>query len=533
MKKKLYLAFPSIKLASPLENGPIIQKLLDQGQDGQLIIFPALSLTGDGLGDLNMQPSILAASLEALNNLSTKVPALIGLPIEIDDRLFSVMAYLEGDRVLGYYPIKSKEAIFCDPQLFPSDKVTDIELFDLSIYLDDEFNTPYQSYEFPTSPSLYLGCPESYSISGGIHSSEYYFSGNVKESARWNQGLVGLEVKLNKGLLKIHSYKEVISTIEGPYPFLRKSRDYQALLDFQARAYGNKLVRTGLAHSVIGISGGLDSTWALIALKRAHELMDLPLENIHCIVMPGFGSSQDTMDSATNFLKYLGFKGEVISIDTAVLQHFRDLNHDPKVMNLVYENSQARERTQILMDLANKYNGLVVGTGDMSEIALGWSTYNGDQMSMYGINASIPKTLIKDLIFWYASNSEEDLKKSLLHILGRPISPELLPPDEKGAIIQKTEEQVGKYEIVDLILYHFLMKKDLGEIYKNLESFYPQLSPKEIKDNLARFFSRFISQQFKRTASPHGVKLTSPSILDFEMAADLTSSYFLKEIEKL
>lgn len=533
MKRKINLAFPNIKLGQVQDNKKIIQNLIDQGQEAKLIVFPPLSLTGDGLGSLFSYPPLLEENLKEIKNLESQVPLLIGLALAADEKVFSVMAYMDQGKIQGYFPLKSKEEVFADPLLFPQELLADIELFDLDLYMDDNFRIPNEEINLPASGSLYISSPQSYSISGGIQTGSYLYKGEEKLSGDFKEGLVQLELELDRGELKIRSFEKNEDYIDSPLPFLRKDRDYERVLDYQARAYGSKLIRTGLSHSLIGVSGGLDSTWALIAAKRAHELMGLPQENIHCIVMPGFGSSEDTMDSALGLLEELDFEPEIISIDAAVMQHFKDLNHDPEVLDLVYENSQARERTQILMDLANKYHGLVIGTGDMSEIALGWSTYNGDQMSMYGINASLPKTLIKDLIYWYALKSHEGLKARLLHILGRPISPELLPPDKDGAIVQKTEEVVGRYEIIDLILYNFLKNKSIKEIDKKLEKHYPQLSKEERKDNLLNFFRRFVYQQFKRTASPDGVRLTDPSLLDFDMAGDLDPGYFIREIEKL
>lgn len=546
------LAFADIQLAAPDKNALAHQELIINALDKKaaLLLFPPLSLTGDGLGEFYRQPTILEGSKKALSSLTklASLPTFIGLPMQLEDRLFSVMALIDQGEIKGYIPLSSKDKAFSDPLLFPKNLYPDKELYKLSIYLDDSFSYPSKNKDVialfkeeskkTDAPLLYLSCPESYSISGGIHSSSYILWHKEETIATdlWSDELITLEVALEKGSLELFSYKPKKNNNQtfSSTPFLSPNfKGYQELLSHQAKAYGNKLLRTGSSHSIIGISGGLDSTWALIATLQAHRKMNLPLDHIHPIVLPGFGSSEDTMSSALDLLDALALKAEIISIDKAVLQHFEDLGHDPEEKNIVYENAQARERTQILMNLANKYHGLVVGTGDMSEIALGWSTYNGDQMSMYGINAGLPKTLIQDLILWYAKKEGGKLEKALRHILGRPISPELLPPDPKGEILQKTEDLIGKYEIIDFILYYSLQHYPIYQIEKLMAQAFGGVSKKERKEHLARFYKRFINQQFKRTASPHGIKLTHPSLVGFEMASDLNASDFIKEIENL
>lgn len=545
------LAFPEIHLAAPDRNAPLLQELIIQAQKkkADLLIFPPLSLTGDGLGEFYRHPTILEGSKKTLSSLSEHaiLPTFIGLALQIENRLFSVMALIQEKKIKGFIPIYSKECVFSDPLLFPKNLLPNKELYQLCLYLDDAFSTPDKKEEILGSlaeqskkenhPLLYMSCSESYSISGGIHSSSFFVfdKGEIVAWDKWSSKLVCLELPLEKGTLEVLSYESGKKNKSfSALPFLSQNFDlYEDLLDHQARAYGYKLKRTGSSHSILGVSGGLDSTWALIAALRAHEIMGFAKEHIHPIILPGFGSTEDTMLSAQDLLDALGLKAQIISIDKAVVQHFEDIGHDPDKKDIVYENAQARERTQILMNLANKYHGLVIGTGDMSEIALGWSTYNGDQMSMYGLNAGLPKTLIQDLILWYARKEGGKLEKALMHILGRPISPELLPPDNKGIVLQKTEELIGKYEITDFILYYSLQYYSLGQIDRLMAKAFRSLTKKERKEHLSRFYKRFINQQFKRTASPHGVKLTEPSLVGFEMASDLSAIDFLKEIENL
>lgn len=548
MKKqfRLGIAYPDITLAAPRENLSILEKILDEAenQDVDLLFFPPLTLTGDGLGEMNRHPDLLDGCKEAVETLTKRpFPYLLGLPIKEEERLFSVMAAIEQGKLLGYIPLTSKEKVFSDPLLFPKANLPYRDLFEISVLLDDGFSTPDQQQEIIQTCkdhqglTLYLSCPQSYTTSGGVHSARYLLleDGDVIAKGQWEEGLVLLDLPVKKGSLKVESYQKIIKERAfSPYPFLSSQPAvYEELLLHQAKAYAYRLKRTYSKHSIIGISGGLDSTWALVAAIHAHREAGLPLENIHAVVLPGFGSSEDTMRSALDLLEALKIKPQIISIEKAVMGHFGDIGHDPENRNVVYENAQARERTQILMNLANAYNGLVIGTGDMSEIALGWSTYNGDQMSMYGINAGIPKTLIQDLILWYARREGGELAKALLHILGRPISPELLPPDKEGEIVQKTEEIIGKYEVIDFILYYTLKFTPIKEIFLLMEKAFPSLSREDIKENLLRFYKRFVTQQFKRTASPHGVKLTEPSLVDFDMASDLNSLTFVKEIESL
>lgn len=547
--KKLCLAFPKIHLAAPIHNIPILMSLMEDAhqQHGDLLLFPPLSLTGDGLGELYHYPTLLEAAQRALEHfVHVPIPMLIGLPMKVENKLFSVMAFIQDGEIKGYIPLSSKDRLFSDPLLFPRELLADPHILHLSIYLDDHFSIPgkesairahlLKASSLKTQPLLYLSCPESFSISGGIHASRYsFFSKEKSIEGCWSPELVILELPLEEGETQISSFPALKMEKEfSPLPFLDPSKkSYEELLTHQSRAYAYKLQRSGSKHSLIGISGGLDSTWALIAAIHAHDWLGIPRDHIHPIVMPGFGSSEDTMYSSLQLLRAFDLKPEIISINRAVLQHFEDIGHDPQITDLVYENSQARERTQILMDLANKYHGLVIGTGDMSEIALGWSTYNGDQMSMYGLNAGMPKTLIQDLIDWYAHKENGPIKAALLHILARPISPELLPPDPQGKITQKTEDFLGRYEITDFILHSFLWRTSLFEIDRRLEKAFPSLSKADRKEHLLRFFSRFIQQQFKRTASPHGVRLSEPSLIGFDMASDLSPEDFIKEIQCL
>lgn len=539
--KKLAVIFPELIPGDLSSNLDSHLKYLEELEDSCLAIFPPLGLSGDGLGSLFKRPEILEAKSHLDKFINTKSYVLVGLPLKQGKRLFSVYALIKED-ILGYYPLKSRDSIFSDPELFDDGYLASLE-FPLKIIADDSFSYPGKEAAIEkamaknSGSSLYISASQDSTTSGGIHGSRYmlFSQGLCIKKGQWVQGLEEFKIEEDKVKLRLDSFIEPeLEASKSAYPFLaEEDRDkiYSDLLTHQAKAYATRLKRTGLSHSLLGISGGLDSSWALVATLKAHELLDLPKENIHCIVMPGFGSTDKTMKAALDLLDAFQLAYEIISIDSAVRGHFKDIGHEESVHNLVYENSQARERTQILMDLANKYEGLVVGTGDMSENAQGWSTYNGDQMSMYAVNAGLPKTLIQDLIAWYGEKKGGQIKDSLFHILKRPISPELLPAGKKGEILQKTEESLGSYKLIDFILYHFLIGLPLKDIKILLKEVFPVLSDRDIEKSLGDFVRRFISQQFKRTAAPDGIKLTQPSLLDFDMASDISYAYFLKEIK--
>lgn len=313
---------------------------------------------------------------------------------------------------------------------------------------------------------------------------------------------------------------------------------YEEILKLQAIGLSQRLNKIGVKNSHIGISGGLDSTWALIVVKTAYEMAGLPLDNIKGITMPGFGTTDDTKANAYELMEALGLKLREIDIQAVVLQHFEDIGHDPKDTQVVYENAQARERTQILMDLANKEQGIVIGTGDLSENALGWSTYNGDHMSMYSLNASLPKTLIRAILKWYADRCDDRLKQVLYAILQTPISPELLPPDASGEIAQKTEDIIGDYSLNDFFLYHVITNGyEPKKIILLAELAFGEVYPREeLIDSLKNFYRRFITNQFKRNTAPDAPQVTSIGLSargDFKLVSDATFTLWLAQLEKM
>ncbi len=304
-----------------------------------------------------------------------------------------------------------------------------------------------------------------------------------------------------------------------PHPFTPSGEALkercEEIFHIQVAGLAKRLVHAHAQTAVVGISGGLDSTLALLVTVMTFDALKMPRGQIIGITMPGFGTTDRTYTNACDLIRSLGVTLKEIPIKEACLQHFRDIDHDPSVHDVTYENSQARERTQLLMDVANQKNGLVIGTGDLSELALGWATYNGDHMSMYGVNGSIPKTLVKYLVEWVANHKVDDASRlTLLDIVDTPISPELIPADENGNIKQKTEDLVGPYELHDFFLYHFLrFGSHPSKIYflaqKAFAGIYDNAT---VKKWLYTFFRRFFQQQFKRSCLPDGPKVGSVSL---------------------
>ena len=329
----------------------------------------------------------------------------------------------------------------------------------------------------------------------------------------------------------------------NPHPFIpsdeEMSETCEEILNIQTARSAKRLMHTNCQHVVLGISGGLDSTLALLVCVRTFDKLGLDRKGIIGVTMPGFGTSDRTHDNAASLMQSLGISQMEISIAKAVTQHFEDIGHDASIHDATYENSQARERTQILMDLANKCNALVVGTGDLSELALGWATYNGDHMSMYGVNGGVPKTLIQYLVRYNALLPQfAAVHDTLIDIVDTPISPELTPADEQGNIQQKTEDLVGPYELHDFFLYYMLR---FGfrpvKIYMLAQrAFEGAYDNQTIKKWLTTFCRRFFSQQFKRSCLPDGPKVGSISLSprgDWRMPSDACSTLWIKECEEL
>ncbi len=356
----------------------------------------------------------------------------------------------------------------------------------------------------------------------------------------YNEGLHNYEIRTTEILKsdakdlnrKINKYAFVSSNK------LHLEEDCSEVFAIQSMGLAKRLKHTNCENVIIGISGGLDSTLALLVAINTFELLSLDISNIVAVNMPGFGSTGRTKSNALNLAELLGVTTKEISINQAVIQHFEDIDHNIDDFSIVYENAQARERTQILMDIANQINGIVLGTGDLSELALGWCTFNADQISMYNLNSGIPKTLIKPLIEWYSSSIEDDQIKSILKdVCNTPISPELLPL-ENGQVIQITEEKIGPYILHDFFLYYILRHSFSPKkvFYLSVNTFKSVYDEEEILKWLKIFIIRFFNNQFKRNLMPDGVKIGSVALSprgDWRMPSDASKELWIKEIEEI
>ncbi len=313
----------------------------------------------------------------------------------------------------------------------------------------------------------------------------------------------------------------------------------EEILNIQTMGLKKRLVHTNCKSAVLGLSGGLDSTLALLVTVRAYDCLSLPRTGIICVTMPCFGTTDRTYRNAVELAGRLGCTLREIPIASSVRQHFADIGHEEQIHDITYENSQARERTQILMDIANQANGMVIGTGDLSELALGWATYNGDHMSMYGVNVSVPKTLVRHLVRYYADTCKDaGLADVLSDVLDTPVSPELLPPEEDGTIAQKTEDLVGPYELHDFFLYHML-RFGVGpsKLFRIARiAFKGVYGDNVIYKWLKTFIRRFFAQQFKRSCLPDGPKVGSVAVSprgDLRMPSDASPALWIQELEQV
>ncbi|MCI8506651.1 MAG: NAD(+) synthase [Lachnospiraceae bacterium] len=424
------------------------------------------------------------------------------------------------------------------------------------------------------SQSARLICGYVYADAGeGESSTDLVFAGHnmiyengtlLKEAERFCGGLIFADLDLERlrnerrrlttfgpidstGYMKVYfSLDRIPLALErfiDPAPFVpgnkaERDKRCEEILSIQAMGLKKRLAHTGCKNAVVGISGGLDSTLALLVTARAFDLLKLGRECITAVTMPCFGTTDRTYTNACSLTKLLGAELWEVDIREAVTLHFRDIGHDPSDHSVTYENSQARERTQVLMDIANENGGLVIGTGDMSELALGWATYNGDHMAMYGVNASVPKTLVRHLVRYYAETcKEEKLAEILFDILDTPVSPELLPPTE-GKISQKTEDLVGPYELHDFFLYYILRFGYRPAKICRLarQAFAGVYDEDTILKWLETFYRRFFAQQFKRSCLPDGPKVGSVALSprgDLRMPSDACGRLWLEEVRKL
>ncbi len=606
---------PEIVLASPQKNAEIITEAIKKASKKgiSLLVFPKLCLAGSTLGSLYMQKALLNSSVNALFDIAEKtknlsIISVVGAPLMINSKIYSVGAVIYGGSILGLVPENDNQnSLFSSFYGFETISILGKQIpFGNMMFSAENLNGFTFGVSF--SSSLINGLFSNYGenitaclsainesvnktervktlLSAKSHASgsaiilaeagfgesttDYVFSGVnliyengnlLTESKPFSSGLIYNDVDVEflqlercKKPTEVNSKINIInfnfnigsfnlSRTFDKMPFVPKNsvklrERAELILNIQANALKRRIEHTKAKTLVIGVSGGLDSTLALLVAVRAVKLLGQSTKSITAITMPCFGTTGRTKNNANNLSSSLNVVLKEINIKSAVIKHFEDIEHDVNVHDVTFENSQARERTQVLLDYANKTGGLVVGTGDLSELALGWATFNGDHISNYGVNASIPKTLIRYLVWYEANNSKGLLKQTLLDILDTPVSPELIPPSD-DKITQKTEDLVGPYILHDFFLYYAIRRcynpSKIFYIAKN--TFKNEYSAETVYKWLENFYKRFFAQQFKRSCLPDGVKVGSVSLSprgDFMMPSDAYNFDWLSDLQKV
>lgn len=553
---KIAAISPKLEVANVSANCDEIIKCIEKAkrENVDIIVFPELCVCGTTCADLFLQELLIDACNKAIRKICQSARAyngyvVIGAPIEKDGKLFNCGLVINDGKII-YNTAKtnlllSEKRWFADGNEF---KYTDSVSLPFSLVIgENSFDniasdfivnisaTPGEvtKYKYFKSCIEHLGCGYVYSSAGaGESTTDAVYSGAciIAESGKiltegkrysFDSEMIIAEVDTEKCRKSSNLDDFVIETVNSndPHPFIPEDKSELAercneILEIQSTGLAKRMLHTHANKLVLGISGGLDSTLALLVAVKTMKKLEYPVENIICITMPGFGTTDLTYTNACNLVKTVGATLKEISIKNACLQHFEDIEHDAEIHDVTYENTQARERTQILMDYANKIGALLVGTGDLSELALGWCTYNGDHMSMYGVNASIPKTLMQHLVRFVADNSDENASKILYSVLDTPISPELLPPDKNGKMEQKTENTLGPYEVHDYYLYHFVRHGIKPEkiLLSAMQAFKDMYTENELRCWLEIFIRRFFISQFKRSCSPDGPRVGSVSL---------------------
>ena len=625
---------PAIRVGDAAYNAQQIRKGMDEAEraGASIVVFPELCITGYTCSDLFLQEVLLRRAKEELLALAEETKGkellvFVGLPLEVDGRLYNVAAVLHQGEVKAFIPktfipnysefyevrhftkgpaaprkitwmpgqacwfgtdvlLACQElpdlvlaAEICEDVWAPNPPSVRHALSGATVLVNlsasdettgkDEYRRMLIKSQSARLLAGYIYC----SAGEGESSTDLVFSGHdliaengsiLKESPRFGHGMICADLDVSR----LKAERRRMTTFEmadgadyvripfslplrdlelerfiDPAPFVPSRQEdrrkrCEEIFTIQAMGLKKRLEHTGCKSAVIGISGGLDSTLALLVTSRAFSLLGLSPSLITAVTMPCFGTTDRTYTNACTLTKKLGASLKEVDIKEAVTLHFRDIEQDPACHDVTYENGQARERTQVLMDIANKSGGMVIGTGDMSELALGWATYNGDHMSMYGVNASVPKTLVRHLVHYYADTcGDEELKAVLYDILDTPVSPELLPPED-GKIAQKTEDIVGPYELHDFYLYYILrLGFEPAKIYRLArKAFAGQYDEETILKWLKVFYRRFFSQQFKRSCLPDGPKVGTVAVSprgDLRMPSDASARLWLDELEKL
>ncbi len=592
---KLALASPEIKLGVPSRNAEILAAAAREADERgcDVILFPELALTGATLGDLYFQDLLLSAAESALSEYISATAELgimsfVGLPVSNGGAIYNAVAVISEGEILGLSvsglptrhftpcPIDGGElsvagrSVSFGRDLIYTDDETGAQIF-VKIGDDNAFSSDGVNLILnPTAMPEYIGLSElriayANEISEALGAAFAMCGAGIGESG--NDGIYASPRLVSAGgavtyISELFSSEtlycdtatsdggiETAEHIKNPprvvkFPFIpsdagRADEAFELAMEIQSRALALRLARSYSKKLVIGISGGLDSTLALLVCERAMHHAGLGCENIIAITMPCFGTTERTKGNALVLASHLGCTTRTIDIQAAVKQHFSDISHDAENYNVVYENAQARERTQILMDVANAEGGLVVGTGDLSELALGFATYNGDHMSMYSVNASVPKTLMRAMITYFARAAAERgdavLSDVLADVVKTPVSPELLPSNGERENKQHTESIVGPYELHDFFLYHTVKYGRSPSAVSLLASeAFPEYSSDDIKRYLEVFIRKFYSQQFKRSCQPDGPRVTEISLSPrgaWQMPSDISSELWRSDIK--
>ena len=636
---KVAAATPEVKVADCIWNGKQTIKLIEEAeqQGVKVLVFPELGITGYTCGDLFLQDTLLDAAQKTMWNIvkateDKDVFVLVGLPLQVRDKLYNVAAAIQNGVLLGLIPKKyipnysefyearhfhmgpaETADIFVDGLLVPFGQNIIFTCEELGMTLAAEICEDLWTRIPPSNihalaganvianlsasnelvgkgnrrrnlvkgQSSQLLAAYIYACAGeGESTTDCVFAGHnmiaengsILAEKRFSTGLCVSEIdvqKLRSERRRIGSFmteerddyteiifkypsleKEISETnLTRPVaksPFVpadlskRKERAEEITM-IQSLGLKKRLQHTNCKSAVIGISGGLDSTLALLVTCKAFDLLGIPRNGIVSVTMPCFGTTDRTYNNALTLARELGTTVREVNIAESVRKHFADIGHDESVHDVTYENAQARERTQILMDIANQTNGMVIGTGDLSELALGWATYNGDHMSMYAVNADIPKTLVRYLVAHFATEAKEETQNALaavlFDILDTPVSPELLPPTD-GEISQKTEDLVGPYELHDFFLYYILrygfVPKKIFRLAKH--AFAGEYEDAVILKWLKTFYRRFFSQQFKRSCLPDGPKVGSVGVSprgDLRMPSDACARLWIEELDTI
>ncbi len=582
---KVAVGVPRCTVADTAANTAEIKRLIDKADTEKinLLALPELCITAYTCGDLFFSQALLISAEKALAEIceytAGKYPIItVGVPLLYRSKLYNCAAVLQGGKILGIVPktYMPNYAEFYEQRQFSSGRSIE-QNAEINISgVPAPFGTGlvFAHYEMPEYTFGIEICEDIWAAAqpsgSGESTQDLVYSGpciiaengtslaenkpfeekeltvteiDVKKLAYERHKNTSFEpvtdvtfVKFNQEIRKTEITRPIDKAPFVPSDKAALSSRAEAILRIQSYGLKKRLEHTRAKTAVIGVSGGLDSTLALLVAVRAMKLLNRPLSDICAVTMPGFGTTKRTHSNSEKLCSLLGVTFKEVNITAAVEQHFKDIGQDPACLDVTYENSQARERTQVLMDIANKSGGMVIGTGDLSELALGWATYNGDHMSMYAVNSSVPKTLVRYLVRYEAECAGGDTQKVLEDILDTPVSPELLPADENGEIVQKTEDLVGPYELHDFFLYHMLRFGETpSKIYRlALIAFDGVYSGDIIMHWLKTFIRRFFSQQFKRSCIPDGPKVGSVTLSPrgvWRMPSYASAALWLSEIE--